>query len=534
MVASPEATAKRIQVLIVGAGPTGLMLAALLHRQGVSFRIVDKNAGPAKESRALGIQARTLELFHNLGIIDEFLAAGVRTMGATIYVDGVKRAEIDMTDMARPDTPYPYLFMLSQAETERILLKDLRARGIEVERKTSIGKFEQDREKVTATLEGPSGAETRTADYIVGCDGAHSEVRKQLGLPFEGGSYASEFVMADTRVKWDLPLDRLMAFVNPGSLGVLFPLQHSRLSRVLSIRQLEKSETEPATEATTSALATLEEIERAFNLASHQNAKLVDPEWVTKFHVHHRSVRQMRVARAFLAGDAGHIHSPVGAQGMNTGLQDAANLAWKLSLVAKGEADGSLLETYHSERWPIAQHLLNFTDRAFALLTTKNETLIAIRSFAMPLAAKVLMAFPAGRRRIFRFISQLAIRYHESEAAREKLSATASEKFKRTVRTGHRAPNARFDGDHQLFDAMKGFGFNFLIFSQEALASDERTTVQAALSKAAVPGATRAGYVWLAREEAPEAFERYGVDGQAAFLIRPDWYVGYRTDEIPT
>ena len=530
---SQQDSATRTQVLIVGAGPTGLMLASLLHRQGISFRIFDKSSGPAKESRALGIQARSLELFHNLGLVDEFLAAGVRAMGVTIYVDGIKRAEVEMTDMSRPDTPYPYIFLLSQAETERILLKDLKSKGVEIERETSLAGFEQTNDGVHAVIESPRGRERIEADFIIGCDGAHSTVRKTLGLAFEGGSYASEFVMADARVKWDLPLDRLIAFVNPGSLGVLFPLQHSRLSRVLSIRQLEAGESEPATQATTSAPATLEEIERAFNLASHQNAKLVDPEWVTKFHVHHRSVRQMRVKRAFLAGDAGHIHSPVGAQGMNTGLQDAANLAWKLALVLKGGASESLLKTYHSERWPIAQRLLGFTDRAFSLLTTKNETLIAIRSFAMPLATKVLMAFPAGRRRIFRFISQLAIRYHESMAAREQLSAAASERFRRTLPAGHRAPNARIDGDRQLFDEMKGYGFRFLVFSEEALASDERAKVQATLSEMDVPGARHASFIWISREQAREAFERYGVDREAAFLIRPDWYVGYRTDEIP-
>ena len=226
---------EKCDVLIVGAGPTGLMLSCLLRRLGISIRLMDKNLSPATESRAIGIQARTLELFQNLGIVEKLLRQGLRAGGAEIFLNGRRRLRIDISDMARADTPYPYLLFLSQASTEAILTEHLASVGGRIERGTNLVEFTQDEHLVHSLVKNNQGLETRIqSQFIIGCDGAHSRVRKQLGLNFHGSSYASEFIMADARVQWALPHDKLFAFLSPGNLGVFFP-QSSAMSRVLSI-----------------------------------------------------------------------------------------------------------------------------------------------------------------------------------------------------------------------------------------------------------------------------------------------------------
>ena len=435
-----------VDVLIVGAGPSGLLLANLLAREGISFRLIDENDGAAKESRALAMQARTLELWRNLGIVDRFLAAGRRAAGLQAYLHGKKRITLDLHDMERPDTPYPFIFMIPQSETERLLIEDLRKRGFEVERRTTLVDFKQSDDHVAAEiLIDKTRKETVSARYIVGCDGSHSKVRESLGLAFNGESYSSEFIMADAKVHWDLPFDYVSVFIDTGAVGALFPIKGNNLSRVLSIRRYANSNSTeiPKDTATTSYPATLPEVEKAFIQTSHKDVKLTEPIWVTKFHVHHRSVEKAQVGRAFLAGDASHIHSPVGGQGMNTGLQDVANLAWKLSGVLKRKAPESLLKTYHLERWPVGQHLLHFTDRIFTIAVSKNRPFVAIRDLVFPIVAKFLMTFGAGKRYMFRFVSQLNIRYHANEAVQEKITAAATSIFRETLPSGYRAPNAK-------------------------------------------------------------------------------------------
>lgn len=434
------------QVLIVGGGPTGLMMGALLRRSGVNCRLIDEGETVTKESRAIGIQARSLELFQNMGLVDKFLERGLIGSGAKMFLNGKERLTVDFGNMGRKDTPYPFVFFLSQSETENILIDDLINFNLKVERKTKLEDFYQDDDKVTATIRHPDGTKEKIeAEYIVGCDGSHSKVRKILNLPFEGGSYDNDFIMADAQVDWDLDNNKLMVFIDPGNIGVHFPLKDG--SRVLTVRENHR---EDHSEETTAYPATLAEIEENFQEATHRELKLHDASWVTRFHIHHRCVKQLKVRRAFLVGDAAHVHSPVGAQGMNTGLQDAANLAWKLALVLNKRSHEEILETYHSERWPVAQRLLHFTDRIFNAVTTKSRTLIMARNAFLPLITKILMSGKRGREYIFSFVSQLNIHYGPSIVA----SAGA----------GQRMPNFETYGGNEIFDYLKGYKFHLFVF----------------------------------------------------------------------
>lgn len=482
----------KTDILIVGGGPTGLMMACLLKRSGINFRIIDKGSEQARESRALGIQARSLELFQNLGIVEEFLKRGQIASGAKMFLNGKQKMSLNFSDMGRRDTPYPYIFFLSQAETEKILIEDLLKWNVKVERQTTLRSLNQSREGVVVILENGQGQkETVEANYVIGCDGSHSQVRHELGLSFKGAAYEADFIMADAKVSWPYEHDKLIVFLDNGNIGVHFPLKNQALSRVLTIRQDDKKF--PLTTETTTLPATLEEIEESFAKASHIKMKLFDPEWVARFRVHHRCVNQFRLGRVFVAGDAAHIHSPVGAQGMNTGLQDAANLAWKLAMVLKGTADEKILETYESERLPIARRLLEVTDRAFEFVITKNKAFISIRNLIIPIVTKFLMKFRRGRKFLFGFVSQLEIYYRPSLVV--------------TVGAGRRMPNVVLDDGREIFDLIKGYRFHLLLFGE--------VKIDVELPEVIV------------HKIASVNFKREGM-----ILVRPDGYIAYQVDEV--
>lgn len=484
-----------IDVLIVGAGPTGLMLGILLKRMGLTFRIIDQNDGPAKESRALGIQARTLELFHSIGIVDEFLKKGMKARGAKIHLNGKEKVSLNIEDMERADTLFPYLFLLSQHDTEEILLRNLKQ---EVERETKLKSFVDFGDHVECELEGDFGFDVTRARYLCGCDGAHSMVRKKLGIEFKGDSYESQFIMADTKVEWDSEYDLLQVFLEKGKAAVFFPLKDKNLSRVLAVSELKNK---TPTTVTTQFSAKLDEVEAGFKSASHKKVRFHDPEWVTRFHIHHRSVDQMRKGNVFLLGDAAHIHSPLGAQGMNTGLQDASNLAWKLKI---GTDD--VLDTYQSERHPIAVKLLSFTDRLFSMVISKNRGTIALRNFALPIIAKTLMSFPLGKRMLFGFISELNIHYGDK----------------------YRAPNAKMLNGENLHDLMAGYEFQVLAFKREGFNDIEKARIG---HEAQSMGIKKVIFL-TDKNASDEVFRFYQINESGLMLVRPDGYIESRVEDL--
>ncbi len=531
------------EVLIVGAGPTGLMAAVLLTRCGITVRVFDKNTQQAHESRALAIQARTLELFLNLGLDRRMLDAGVIVHGAQMYENGQRRAELPFDDLGRTDTPFSFPLIVPQRDTEAILHDELRRLGVEVERQNEVTDLAQDADGVTLRVRGADGAETEARGaYLIGADGAHSLVRKKLGLTFAGAPYAQGFLLADCRVQWPLEDDRLMIFLKGKHIAIHFPLPGGEGRARIMAAQLTEPDAHATVESQGGTDAPLSEVEEAFRAAAGVDLTLTEPGWTSRYRVHHRGVDRYRVGRAFVAGDAAHIHSPAGGQGMNTGLQDAANLAWKLALALRrvGPATEGLLDTYHDERWPVGQRVLKYTDTLFSGMTSQSDWFAAARNFIAPRLAGSLLHFPGVRAKAFHFISQLGIHYKDDAPDPGKGP------WKGGPDVGYRAPNASYARNRDVFGLLTGYRFHVLAFSWRALSSSEAAGICDRLAALLSPvGVTLQTHLVARlsggpdaraqRAESGAAFEAYGVDHdtpQALYVIRPDGYVAWRSNTL--
>jgi 2-polyprenyl-6-methoxyphenol hydroxylase-like FAD-dependent oxidoreductase len=503
------------------------MLACLLAHEGIPFRIFDLAEGGAKESRALGMWPKSLELFHSVGLIDRILKEGKPIHGASAYLNGRNLAQISFSDIGRDDTPYPYLFILAQSASEEILEKALGEADIKVEWQTTLSGFDVDGSKVKAHLRhGDGSEETVSARYLVGCDGASSEVRKLLNLSFKGGTYDAEFMLADANVKWDLPQDRVQVFLGNRSIGMFFPMKGGEIARVITLNENKKPESEPRQRP--ERPLTVQEIEKNFRDAVKHDLKIENPTWLSRYRVHHRSVERMRVGPVFLAGDAAHIHSPAGGQGMNTGLQDAGNLAWKMSAVIKGKAPAALLDTYNAERWPVGQKILQYSDRMFSVAISFGSFLSALRNFVVLLMAKVVLANNFARRRLFNFASQLNIHYHPNMAVTSALKSARSDN---SVIAGRRAPDAPLKDGRTLFDLLKGYKFTLLVMSKSPFPKDRQSEFDKRWRSTNRLGA-EADIHWIDAERSPLAISRYQVENILVSLVRPDGYIGFQSDHL--
>jgi 2-polyprenyl-6-methoxyphenol hydroxylase-like FAD-dependent oxidoreductase len=474
-------------VLIAGAGPTGLTLALELARHGITPRIVDQAAAPSDKSRALVVQPRSMELLARNGLAEPLLAQARRALEIEILVDRTPAAQLGFADLEL-DTEFRFLTFVSQAETERVLADGLRRAGVAVERTVELAALSGDGERVRATLRTPRGEESVDARFLVGCDGAHSVVRHAAGMRFEGAAYPQEFLLADVRAA-GMPDDGKLRFLlGKHGLVVVFPLRDGAIRLVVSRADGPDSDAEP----------TLDDFEALMRDYWPEPARLHDARWLARFRLHHRGVDRYRAGRVFVAGDAAHIHSPAGGQGMNTGMQDAANLGWKLALALRGLGGERLLDSYHDERWPVGQRLLGFTDRLFSVGASGNRWVIALRNFLLPRLAPTLLREPKLRARVFRFVSQLGIRYRGSPIVDELAG------FHGGPRAGDRAPSNFAAPHHQL-----------LVFGGRAPQLPPQ-----------LPPVT-AHEISDARTRA-----RYTVEDRALYLLRPDGYVGFRAPDL--
>jgi 2-polyprenyl-6-methoxyphenol hydroxylase-like FAD-dependent oxidoreductase len=410
-----------VPVAVVGAGPTGVMLAIELARRGVEVRIFDKQAAPPRETRAIGIHARTLELFHQLGIVEEFLDRGHRVSGLEFHTRA-RRPVVARFDSI--DSPYPFLLTISQQVTQGILDRHLEHLGVQVERGTSVLDLAQDASGAELRIVDGRGGRTLRADWVVGCDGARSLVRRRLGVSFDGEDYAQDWLMAEVRTESPLRHDHFHVFAHTAAPLPMFPLPQDRWRIFVPEvpRPASTGERQPPT---------MEEIDRLVAQRGPAGLRLTDPTLLATFRAYRRRATAVREGRVFVAGDAAHIHSPAGGQGMNTGLHDAVNLAWKLALVTTERAPSTLLDTYQAERAPIADSVLAFTHALVRTFAQPSPSRRWLRDRVLPIAA----ALPTAERRYMTRLAQLSHSYRRSPLAR--LSADGR---RERVRAGDRVP----------------------------------------------------------------------------------------------
>ncbi len=412
------------QVLVVGAGPTGLVLACELLARGVRARIIDKGDGVVLQTRALGIHARTLEVLDMMGLAERFLDHGQVVRRFHMYTDGKTLVRLEL---ARNGSAFGFMLDVPQDVTETILRQRVSELGGSVEQGTELSGLSQDPGGVTATLIEPGGAvRTVTADYVVGADGAHSSVRSELGLDFRGHAYAQDWLLADVHLDWDRPDDEMHAFFRRDGRPLICMPMREHLWRVILPYAGERDRRPP----------TLEEIQRLVGERAPEPVPVSDPAWLASFQTQRRSTHVYRRGRVLLAGDAVHIHSPAGGQGMNTGIMDAHNLAWKLALVASGQAPDGLLDSYGQERGPVATDVLALTHNLVKLGTMTHPVQRALRNAIVPIVGGLT---PIQRRAVRR-ISHIHVAYPSS-------SLTHPGRRRDGLQPGERAPDLEVTGN---------------------------------------------------------------------------------------
>ena len=401
---SPQ-TNRDTDVLIIGAGPTGLVLALWLTHLGVRVRIVDKTAEPGTTSRALAVQARTLELYSQIGLAEEVVKRGRKVTAVNLWVEGKKGAHAVIGEFGAGISPFSFALVSPQDDHERLLIERLAAVGVTVERETELLDFEEVHDGVRARLKlKDESFVTCEAAYIAGCDGAHSIVRQQLNIGFPGGTYSQLFYVADVEASGEVMNGELHAGLEKTEFLIVFPLVDEGRVRLIGTMREESEERREN--------LTWDDVSKHVIDWMHLDIKRVN--WFSTYRVHHRVADHFQEGRAFLMGDAAHVHSPVGGQGMNTGIGDAINLAWKLAAVLHGRAEASLLNTYELERIAFARRLVATTDRAFTGVTSSGALASFIRLKIVPRLMPIFFKLNAARRLMFRTVSQTQINYRGS------------------------------------------------------------------------------------------------------------------------
>jgi 2-polyprenyl-6-methoxyphenol hydroxylase-like FAD-dependent oxidoreductase len=481
----------RSDVLITGAGPTGLVLALWLAKQDVHVRIIDKTEKSGTTSRALAVQARTLELYRQLDLAEAVLSRGHRTPAVNLWVKGEKAARLPFEDVGVGLTPYPFLHIFPQDEHERLLIERLQLFNITVERRTELAGFEDKGDRVAARLRLPDGSEEDCeAAYIAGCDGARSLVRETIGAGYPGGTYRQLFYVADVEASGPAVNGELHVDLDDADFLAAFPLAgsgHARLIGTVRDERADHPDTLKFEDVSDRAIRNLKVSVQRVN-------------WFSTYHVHHRVTDHFRVGRAFLLGDAAHIHSPAGGQGMNTGIGDAINLAWKLAAVIGGRARNSLLDSYEAERIGFARRLVATTDRAFSFVTASGPVANFLRTRIAPLVIPEVIGIEAAREYLFRTVGQITLNYRGGPLSMGKAGQ---------VHGGDRLPWVEIDGQDN-FAPLSTIAWQVHVYGSPA---------GELASWCAGHGLTLRVFPWH-----PEHLKA-GLQRDALYLLRPDSYV---------
>jgi 2-polyprenyl-6-methoxyphenol hydroxylase-like FAD-dependent oxidoreductase len=480
-------------VLIVGAGPTGLVLALWLTRFGVSVRIIDKLAASGTTSRALAVQGRTLEFYQQFGLAQAVIDHGHKVAGINLWVKAKPAARIPLGDLGQGLTPFPFPLIFPQDEHEALLIERLSALGVEIERQVELADFEDRGADIRATLRKSGSEEVGSYAYLAGCDGARSRVREVLGTGFPGGTYDHLFYVADVEAGGPPMNGELHVDIDDADFLGVFPLRETGKARLIgSVRDDAAQDHEH-----------LEFEDVRGRAIQNLRIEVKNVNWFSTYRVHHRVAQQFRKGRAFLLGDAAHIHSPVGGQGMNTGIGDAVNLAWKLAASLKEPRRSSLLDTYEPERIAFARRLVATTDRAFTAVTSNTAFARFVRTKVIAAVVPALLHLPVIRRFAFRTVSQIAVNYRDSPLSRGAAGR---------LRGGDRLPWVKLGhGDEHNFAALASMDWQIHVYGDAApdlqgLADDRKIPLRV--------------FPWIAD------MKRAGLMRNAAYLIRPDGYIG--------
>jgi 2-polyprenyl-6-methoxyphenol hydroxylase-like FAD-dependent oxidoreductase len=401
-------TETHAKVLIVGAGPSGLMMAAQLLRYGVQPVIIDSKQGPTQHSKALGVQARSLEIYRQMGVIERTIVGGKQARGLSFNERGKEVAGLSLVDVGEGQTAFPYVLLYQQSKNERLLLDFLTQNCCPVYWDTTIVSLKQTVSHAEIKLLHDEQTKDLTCDWLIGADGAHSTVRQQLQVPFTGETYEQKFYLADLELNnAELSEGQVQLFLAKKGFAAFFPMPEANCYRIVGNipDKLDKKED-----------LLLEDIMPGLENVTQLSIKTVQNHWFTIYRLHHRMADKFREQRCFLVGDAAHIHSPVGAQGMNTGLQDAYNLAWKLAGVVNDQLNETILDSYAIERMPVAKDILSTTDRIFTMVLSDNWFVNLFKRWALPALLKMIWSKKSLREMFFGRLSQISITYRNSAA----------------------------------------------------------------------------------------------------------------------
>jgi len=480
------------EVLIAGAGPTGLVLALWLTRQGVGVRIIDRTAAPGTTSRALAVHARILEFYDQVGLAADVVARGLKMSAANLWAAGTRKGRVVLGDMGVGVSPFPYVLIFPQDEHERLLIERLSERGVVVERPTQLMGFTDKGTHIEARLRHKDGSEEAVeAAFIAGCDGARSAVRETLKLGFPGGTYSHVFYVADVEASGPVMNGELNLALDDAEFLAVFPLKGDGRARFIGT---VKREAEARRDLTFDDVSP--------RLFGRLDVKVNRINWFSTYHVHHRVAGHFHQGRAFLLGDAAHIHSPVGGQGMNTGIGDAVNLAWKLAATLRERVGPGLIDSYEPERIAFARRLVATTDRAFQFVNSEGSLARYVRVHLVPLLLPRLFDVTPVRRLMFKTVSQTNVSYRGSA-----LSTGSAGR----VQGGDRLPFVRSKDGSDNFASLRSLAWQAHIYG-EAGPQAKQACTQSSLSLCQFPWSEAAGRAGLARD--------------AFYLVRPDGYVG--------
>jgi len=494
------------EVLIIGAGPTGLMAANQLARFGIDFMVVDTKDGPTVQSRAIAVTARSLEIYQQMGLSDYILQEGARINAFNLYSKGKRKAEVRVGEIGKGLTEFHYLLGFEQSKNEELLYQNLKDHGKEVLWETEFLELTEYHDTINAIAQSNGETFNIKAQYLVACDGASSLVRQQLNFSFKGGTYENKFFVADTVMNWDLNYDQLV--ITPGDKNFcgFIPMKGDKCYRVIGTLPREYFNNEDIA---------FKDIEEVVIQTLGINVTFEKVNWFSIYKLHHRGVNHFSQDRVFLAGDSAHIHSPAGGQGMNTGLQDAYNLAWKLAFVLRKKATTKLLDTYNEERLPFAKWLLKFTDRGFNMMTSDHWFIKMFRKFILLKLVSQVLGGNRLRQFIFKTISQTGYSYHSMS-----LSGSNSQQ-KLQFKAGDRLPYIEENNSTvKFYEQFTVASFHLLHIGHKPLEADIGEKVKRTFTSP----------IKLVESNLSEHWKKLGVTDELFIMVRPDNYIGYICD----